>query len=215
MDGRPTSERILFRLKTKGPTSTAALGLELQLTSEAARLQLQKLLAEGLIEGRQEASATAGRPKQYWALTAAGNARFPDSHAQLTLALIGSVRELFGEEGMERLIGQRETSMRADYLRACAPLDDAGARLRKLAELRDAEGYMAHVEADGADWLLVEDHCPICAAAQTCQGFCRSELRLFQEVAGPACSVEREEHLLAGARRCTYRIRVLPVGAAA
>jgi predicted ArsR family transcriptional regulator len=67
---------------------------------------------------------------------------------------------------------------------------------------------MARAEpaAEGG-WLLVEDHCPICAAATQCQGFCRSELALFRRCLGPEATVERTEHLLAGARRCAYRIR--------
>jgi predicted ArsR family transcriptional regulator len=69
---------------------------------------------------------------------------------------------------------------------------------------------MARVEKEDRDWLLIEDHCPICAAAQSCQGFCRSELQLFREVLGAEASVTREEHLLAGARRCVYRISKAP-----
>ena len=79
-----------------------------------------------------------------------------------------------------------------------------------ITAVRDEEGYMARVEADGEDWLLIEDHCPICAAARTCQGFCRSELQLFQEVVGPHASIVREQHVLANAMRCVYRIRTLP-----
>ncbi|SFC44079.1 Predicted transcriptional regulator, ArsR family [Polaromonas sp. OV174] len=201
-----SSERLLFRLKTRGPASTAALAQELQLSAEAVRLQVQKLLAEGLITGQQEAQASAGRPKQNWVLTAAGNARFPDAHAQLSIQLIGSIKQLFGEQGLERLIAQRENDMRADYLKALQGLNSLPQKLEQLAQLRAAEGYMARVEEDGQDWLLIEDHCPICAAAQSCQGFCRSELQLFQEVMGQEAVVRREEHLLAGARRCVYRI---------
>ncbi|MFL9880866.1 transcriptional regulator [Herbaspirillum rhizosphaerae] len=202
----PTAERILFRLKTKGPASTALLAQELAMTAEAARLQVQKLLAEDLIKGAQEVSSGAGRPKQNWELSAAGHARFPDSHAYLTVQLIGSIRQLFGEEGLDRLIAQREGEMRSDYLRACQSQSGIPKKLETLAGLRAAEGYMARVEKQGKDWLLIEDHCPICAAAQSCQGFCRSELQLFQEVIGAEASVTREEHLLAGARRCVYRI---------
>jgi predicted ArsR family transcriptional regulator len=202
-----TPERILFRLKTRGPASTAELARELGMTAEAARLQVQKLLAEGLIAGRQASVAPrAGRPRQDWELTAAGHSRFPDSHAQLTLQLIGSVRQLFGEQGLEKLIAQREQEMRADYQRQCAGISSLPKRLEKLAEIRSAEGYMARVEKQGKDWLLVEDHCPICVAAQSCQGFCRSELQLFAKVVGGEASVTREEHLPAGGRRCVYRI---------
>lgn len=209
IDAMPTAERILFRLKTRGPASTAVLAQELAMTAEAARLQVQKLLADDLIKGAQEASAGAGRPKQNWELSAAGHARFPDSHAYLTVQLIGSIRQLFGDEGLDRLIAQREGEMRNDYARACRGVNGIAKKLEKLAGLRTAEGYMARVEKHGKDWLLIEDHCPICAAAQSCQGFCRSELQLFQEVVGAEASVSREEHLLAGARRCVYRIHSL------
>jgi predicted ArsR family transcriptional regulator len=200
-----TADRILFFIKTKGSASTATLAQAFDMTPEAARQQVQKLAAAALIEGQQEAIAGVGRPRQNWALTEAGNRRFPDTHAQLTVQLIGSIRQIFGEDGMDRLIAQRETDSRALYAaaRAGRTLPE---RLKRLAALRTDEGYMARVERDGHDWLLIEDHCPICAAARTCQGFCRSELRLFQEVAGDDATATREQHLLAGAHRCVYRI---------
>ena len=55
-------------------------------------------------------------------------------------------------------------------------------------------------------FVLIENHCPIRVAAQACQGLCSSELELFRSVLGRAVSIRREEHLLAGDRRCTYRI---------
>jgi predicted ArsR family transcriptional regulator len=207
MDTPHTADRMLFLIKTKGPASTAALAKALDITPEAARQQVQKLLASGLIEGRQEDAGGVGRPRQLWALTATAHARFPDTHAQLTVQLIGSIRQLFGETGVDKLIALREAEARAAYLEACAPRKTLKAKLDALAALREAEGYMARVERDGKDWLLIENHCPICAAAATCQGFCRSELRVFEEVVGEAGKVSREEHLLADARRCVYRIQ--------
>ena len=70
---------------------------------------------------------------------------------------------------------------------------------------------MAHAEPqDDGSVLLVENHCPICAAATACQNFCRSELAIFQRVLGDDCTVARSEYLLEGGRRCVYRI--VPVG---
>lgn len=56
------------------------------------------------------------------------------------------------------------------------------------------------------DFVLVENHCPICAAARFCQGLCAGEMRLFKGVLGKGVRVERTEHILKGARRCAYRI---------
>ncbi|MFM0344943.1 MULTISPECIES: helix-turn-helix transcriptional regulator [unclassified Paraburkholderia] len=201
-------DRILNLLKVQGPLSTASIASELGITVEAARQQIQKLLSGGLIEGRQASQAGPGRPSQSWALTEAGNARFPDTHPQLTVQLLGSIRQLFGEAGLDKLIDQRAVETRANYLAALKPVKGLKARLAKLAEIRSAEGYMAELHKDGRDWLLLENHCPICAAARTCQGFCRTELQLFAEIVGEDGSIEREEHVLAGARRCAYRIRV-------
>ncbi len=200
-----TADRILFFLKSQGSASTARLAQLLETSAEAARQQVQKLVAAGWIEGRQEAASGVGRPRQNWVLTDAGNRRFPDAHAQLTAQLLGSVRQLFGAEGLERLISQREAETRVVYQQTCTG-KTVPQRLEQLAAIRSAEGYMARVESDGKDWLLIEDHCPICVAARTCQGFCRSELQLFQDIVGPEGRVTREQHLLSGATRCAYRI---------
>ncbi len=63
------------------------------------------------------------------------------------------------------------------------------------------------VEEGHGRFLLIENHCPICAAARACQGLCRSELAIFRAVLGPDVSVERIEHIPTGARRCAYRVR--------
>lgn len=208
MNADSAADRILWLLKSRGPLSLAALAAELQTTAEAVRQQMNKLADLGLVRAEAEADAApaVGRPRRNWVLSARGHARFPDRHAELTRGLIDSVRAEFGEAGLERLIARREADARAAYLAACGPLRGLQPRLRKLAELREQEGYMARLEADGKDWLLIEDHCPICVAAEACQGFCRAELEVFRTVAGPQARLMREEHLIAGARRCVYRI---------
>lgn len=202
--------RVLFTIKTKGPIATAALASSLGLTVEAARLQVQKLLAAGLINGQHTPSEGAGRPRQSWVVSTAGQRCFPDTHAQLTEQLIQSIRQLFGEEGLERLILQKTEATQKLYQQHCTSTDLAE-RLQQLTDIRSDEGYMAHLEADQATWLLVEDHCPICVAAQACQGFCRAELQLFQDIVGPNAHVSREQHLLSQGTRCVYRITPLEV----
>ena len=66
---------------------------------------------------------------------------------------------------------------------------------------------MADVErGEAGACYLVENHCPICAAAENCAGLCSAELSLFQQVFGNEVSVERTEHLMTNSRRCVYRI---------
>ncbi|MDP3854154.1 metalloregulator ArsR/SmtB family transcription factor [Phenylobacterium sp.] len=200
---RTTADQILLLLKSKGPAQTGALAQAVGVTRQAARLQMEKLAAEGVVEHTLE-RAGVGRPRRSWSLTALGHRRFPDTHAQMTVELLDAVRGEFGEAGLDRLIKRREAATEAGYRKALKDAATLEARLERLAQIRAAEGYMAQWSArDDGSYLLIENHCPICAAATACQGFCRSELALFEMMLAPA-RVERVEHILAGARRCAY-----------
>jgi predicted ArsR family transcriptional regulator len=203
---RPTADRLLALLKTSGPRTTVELGSALGITGEAARQQLVKMSADGLVVAFAE-SHGVGRPSQRWSLTAAGNARFPDRHAELTLQLIRTVRKELGEGTLDRLIEARSSEARVNYAAALEGSADLAERVARLAAIRTGEGYMAEWHPDGAGFVLIENHCPICAAATECQGFCRTELELFGQALGPEVSVERTEHIVASARRCVYRIQ--------
>ncbi|MFG0228780.1 helix-turn-helix transcriptional regulator [Achromobacter sp. 413638] len=199
------ADRVLMALKTRGPQSIAAIAQTMDVTAEAVRQQMSRLHAEGLVDAENH-STGRGRPTQIWRLTAAGHGRFPDTHAEMTVQMIGAVRQLFGDEGIDRLIGVREAAMRATYHQAMLGASGLRDRLERLAQLRSAEGYMAELRRDGAGFLFIENHCPICSAAKACMGFCRSELELFRDVLGEGARVERVEHILADAQRCAYRV---------
>ena len=176
----------------------------------AVRQHLAALEDEGLVEHREERRGV-GRPTRLWHVSEDAGAHFPDSHADLTVDLLDSMREAFGEEGLDKLLITRARRQLAGY-RAQMPAADAplGKRVAALAKIRTEEGYMAvsRKERDGS-FLLIENHCPICAAARVCQGLCRDELSIFQKLLGKDVRVERAEHLLDGARRCVYEVRPL------
>ncbi|QJT16451.1 transcriptional regulator [Aeromonas sp. 1805] len=203
-----STDKILFLLKSHGPQSAAELGEQLQMTSMGARQHLMTLEADGWVSFNDEARGR-GRPVRLWHLTEQAWQRFPDSHSELTLQLIDNIQQLFGEVGMERLIAQREQQQLARY-QAELTQPALADRLAALTAQRTREGYMADYrqEEDGS-WLLWESHCPICAAARACRGFCRSELEMFRHLLAPA-GVEREQYLLEGDHRCLYRIRPQP-----
>lgn len=194
-------------LKMHGAMSTAALATKLAITGEAARQQLLRLAEEGLVAATAQ-SRGVGRPSQSWALTPAAQARFPDTHAALTVQLLDIVRSSLGEDALDQIISVREADTKAAYKRVVGEQAGLRGRVAALVRLRSAEGYMAEWrEAEDGSLLLVENHCPICAAATACQGFCRAELEVFRSVLGPDAEVRREEHIVSGGRRCSYVIR--------
>jgi predicted ArsR family transcriptional regulator len=201
------ASRILLLIKTEGPQLASAIGSTLGISSEAARQQLTRMAEEGLVEAISETAPGRGRPPQLWHLTAAGNNTFPDGHAELTSSILMTLVAELGQPALDTIIAARETETLARY-REEIRAPDLPSRVQQLATVRTGEGYMADSweDADGS-LLLVENHCPICAAATACAGFCRSELDVFRTVLD--AKVEREEHILHGARRCAYRINPL------
>ena len=213
MESDRSSDRILLQLKTKGPQPAAQIARRFGVTTMAVRQHLYTLRDGGLVTYEDE-HRKVGRPARIWRITEKAQARFPDSHAELTVEMIAMIRAIFGERGMERLMTERtRVQMKAYGERLRAAGKSLEARVNALAKIRAEQGYMAEVarQRDGS-LLLIENHCPICAAATACQGLCREELNLFSAALGEGVSVERTDHILAGARRCAYRITASAAG---
>jgi predicted ArsR family transcriptional regulator len=209
-----TRRAIARLLKTEGPMDSARLARKLRLTPMAVRQHLYALQGEKLVTS-EERPVPLGRPAKYWSLTAEADRLFPDAYAELSVALIGAVGDAFGPAGVKRVLDTRSARLQADYTARTAPFASIEGKLRELARVRTEEGYMAEVRPvdshgkghDGSGgFLFIENHCPICAAATACQGFCNSELDLFRSVLGPDVHVERAEHIVSGDRRCVYLV---------
>lgn len=204
---RSPGQRVLMQLKMHGSLSAAALGKALGTSGEAARQQLARLAEEGLVEA-QSLVAGVGRPTQLWSLTPLAQAQFPDTHAALTVQLLDIIQNRLGDAALDAIISAREADTRAQYEAAMTPGAGLRDKVATLADLRSREGYMAawSEQPDGS-LLLVENHCPICAAASACQGFCRAEIDVFRAVLGPEAEIERHDHIVNGGRRCSYTIK--------
>ncbi|AYA41603.1 transcriptional regulator [Xenorhabdus nematophila] len=202
--GQTVSEKLLMLLKTRGALQASDAGKLLGTTGEAARQQFVKLAKEGLIEAKSETRGV-GRPVQLWHLTKKGHAQFPDTHAELTTQLITIIRNQLGETAMDVIIHSREKEALSNYKKNMEGITHLQERVERLVAIRCREGYMANysIEENGA-FLFFENHCPICSAAKICQGFCRTELKIFREIL--QANVERTEYILSGDRRCAYRI---------
>jgi predicted ArsR family transcriptional regulator len=200
-----TTDKIIQLLKMRGPMTAKVLAAELELTTMGVRQHLQALEECGDLDIEDRAEGR-GRPARYWALTAQSASHFADRHEELTVQIIDSVKTLFGDGGLEQLIAHREQASLNSYQNAMQGETEIAARLAILARLRSDEGYMATWEQEDGVYWLMENHCPICAAASSCMNFCRSELKQFQTLFAGIAQVSREEHIIAGARRCAYRL---------
>jgi predicted ArsR family transcriptional regulator len=205
-----TRRAILERLKHGGPQDAQQLANALDISPMAVRQHLYELQQSGLVVYRDQ-PRPMGRPAKLWRLTPAADRFFPDGHADLSIALIGALREAFGASGLDRLVSIRSTHQLEGYRGRISRRASLRHRLEALAAIRTEEGYMAEVQnQEDGSFLLVENHCPICAAAAICTGLCSAELEVFRSALGPGVEIARTEHIIAGSRRCAYRVKKAP-----
>src|ERR1700735_5783692 len=136
-------EGVLYQLKTRGPQTAAQVARRLGVTAMAVRQHLYRRNVEGLVEFTDE-RRKVGRPARVWRLTSAAAERFPDTHGDLTVEIIGAARATFGESGMDKLLRERLRRQIDEYR---ARMRSAGTSVAKrahaLAEIRREQGYMA------------------------------------------------------------------------
>ena len=201
-----TKRKIVERLKRVESATATDLAAEFGLTDTALRQHLDALEEAGMVTRSMAEPTGRGRPPVHWQLAPAAAVSFPDRHGELTVDLLGSVRSTLGERALDRVIADRSDRQVAAYEGSLDGVTDLGERVKRLADIRSDEGYLAESVADDGTYLLIEHHCPIRDAATACGALCGAELDVFRRVLGPDASVTRVQHVLAGDRRCAYRV---------
>ena len=200
---------ILLRLRHDGPSSPEQLATALGLSRTGVLQQLHALETAGLVS-RQAVRHGVGRPRHVYDVTDAAQDLFPTNYDALASGLLAAIHAIGGDSLIDGVFEERRRSTLdrvrqrlADRLPADAPLVD---RARELAVIQDEQGYLAEalIGADGVI-RLVERNCAIHRVSSEHAAACQAELDLFREVLG--VDVQRETHIAAGDRCCTYIIR--------
>ncbi|GJG85642.1 transcriptional regulator [Gemmatimonadetes bacterium T265] len=193
---------LLIALK-KAPHALTARELAEQfgVTPNALRRHLDALEADALVRHDREVRGV-GAPVHAYALTAAGEALFPQEYAPVLEAVLDTLREAAGPEGVR-------TAIRRQW----APLiSGAGSRLAELpleeraqlvAELRSSQGYMAEaVPEEGGSVTVREHHCAVRDVVARFPEICAAEQELLEELLG--VPVVRTQYIPAGCAVCEY-----------
>ncbi len=199
---------ILVRLRQGGPASPDRLAADLGASRTGVLQQLRTLEAAALVRHASERHGV-GRPRHLYDVTAEAQDVFPSNYDGLAASLLEAVERIGGPELIERVFRARRETMTD---RARARLDERAGpdaplprRVRELAVLQDELGYLAEaVVVDDGELRLIQHNCAIHRIAQGQPAACQAELDLFRGVLG--VDVQRETHIVAGDRCCTYRI---------
>jgi predicted ArsR family transcriptional regulator len=201
-----TKQKILELLKWKGPTSQENLATALELSTMAVSKHLGEFQKQGLVSF-EEQKQDRGRPIKIWRLTESSKNHFPDNHPQLAYSIWQSATEVLEQEAIEKILSKHSEKKIEEYRELIPQHASMSEKIKILSDIRSKEGYMtSHEVLDDLNFKLNEHHCPICDIASKCKEFCGSEIDIFKQVLGPEVSIEREEHIVSGDHRCTYKI---------
>lgn len=208
-NGASTLRRdLLLRLRMDGQSSPDQLANRLGASRTGVLQQLRALEAAHLVS-RQTVRHGVGRPRHLYDITPDAQDLFPANYDGLATGLLAAIEAIGGDDLLEqvfaarrRQLGVRVKDDLAGRVPGDAPLID---RVRELAVIQAANGYLANanVDADGTVWLH-EHNCAIYHVAERSPAACQAELELFREVLG--ADVVREQHIASGDRCCSYRI---------
>jgi len=200
-----TKQEILELLLKHSELNAQSLADLLQITPQAIRRHLNELESEGLVS-YTSAVAGMGRPQHIYRLTKKGRDRFPVGYDQFTVSFLGTLAESLGKEQLQQVLA-KQWQKKAETYRQQIGSGSLAEKIHRLAELRQAEGYITDWYAvEGTeDFIYTEYNCAIASVAESFPAVCSHELEMFSTIFAKA--VERTHWLVNGEHRCGYLIK--------
>ena len=195
-------EEILAVIKRTGGITARQAAVHLGVSAVAARKHLDDLERDGLVQVELLGPA-AGRPAHLYVLTRESEPLFPQGYRQLLLDLLAELAAEKGPKRVKEFFQARNARLAPAYHARLAgkSLPD---QVQELARLREEEGYMPSLQADGEMFVLREHHCAIRGVAECYPEACRCERELFEEVLGRP--IQCRSTIAKGASACEFLI---------
>lgn len=198
-------QQVLTILKQGGPQSASEIAGRFGAGVSAVRPHLERLIADQLVDIEIVRGGT-GRPRYRYKLTELAEGEFPKSYESFAVDFFDALEKVGGEPLLEQVFSLREDALYTYFKDRMGPGDLDGS-LQRICELLNEQGYMASVERDGDDFVLVARNCPVPAISDHSELPCRCERNLLARLLG--AEVEEEMTGYDGGRPCTFRIHAV------
>jgi len=197
-----TRELIIRVLKTRGDATVLGLADQVGVSPVTVRHHLSSLQADGLVGAKIERRAV-GRPHHVYYLTDAGEELLPQQYLGFSRRLLERISGSFSPELVSQLfegMAREIVGEHAHRLRETSPAE----RMRILAEILQAEGFLISWEQHGDEYRIIEYNCPYRRLAQDYPVVCQLDKAVIMTVLqAPA---ERVQYRIEGAAHCAFRI---------
>jgi predicted ArsR family transcriptional regulator len=161
------------------------------------KLQEDELIASPQLRHR----STPGRPQHVYTLTEQAIGQFPNNYQRLASTLLRGIREHVPADGINVILEDVADSMAS---RADIPQVSMTQRLDMVVDFLNEQGYEAHWEPDGDEFLLLTSNCPYHQLASEDHMLCEMDMHLIARLLGVV--PRRTAHVMAGDAACAYRV---------
>ncbi|MFJ4812388.1 helix-turn-helix transcriptional regulator [Streptomyces longwoodensis] len=213
---RSTRNRVARSILDHGPSTVAELAGRLRLTQAAVRRHLDALVADDVVEAREQrvyGTRTRGRPAKVFALTDCGRDAFDQSYDKLaTDALRWIAQQEGGQDAVAAFARSRIAAQAGAYRRAVEGVAPEK-RAEALAKALSADGYAATARSAPVGEQLCQHHCPVAHVAEQFPQLCEAETEFFAELLGT--HVQRLATIAHGDGVCTTFIPKISTDASA
>ncbi|MGH3497749.1 MAG: helix-turn-helix transcriptional regulator [Nocardioidaceae bacterium] len=202
----PTRDRVARAILQSGPSTAAKLAEQLALTPAAVRRHLDHLVAEGVLEAREERIYGArgrGRPAKVFVLTDAGREAFDQAYDDLAVDALRFLAETGGAQAVDAFAQRRVGDLEARY----RPLLDAApesTRAEVLARALTSDGYAASVRTAPSGDQICQHNCPVAHVAAEFPQLCEAETQAIGRLLGR--HVQRLATIAHGDGVCTTNV---------
>jgi predicted ArsR family transcriptional regulator len=212
LDGdAPTRDRVARAILENGPSTAADLARRLDLTPAAVRRHLDHLVAEGVVESREQkvyGTRGRGRPAKVFALTETGRDSFDQQYDDLAVQALRFLAETQGEDALVEFARRRVEFVERDYA-AITAVDPDLSPAEALAKVFTQNGYAASVrDLPVTGEQLCQQHCPVSHVAHEFPQLCEAETEAIGTVLGT--HVQRLATIAHGDGVCTTCIPQTP-----
>ncbi len=208
-DGR-TRDRVAQALLEHGVATAAELGAQLGLSPAAIRKHLDAMLADGLVEAREQrprGPRGRGRPAKTFALTATARETLPHHYDGLATAALRWIAQHSGPGAVSAFAASQVSALEDRCRSAMASAgDDPFRRAEALAHALTDEGYAASATTIASGGQLCQHHCPVAHVAAEFPQLCDAETAVISRLVGT--HVQRLATIAHGDGVCTTHIPV-------
>ncbi|MGW1541744.1 helix-turn-helix transcriptional regulator [Streptomyces sp. NPDC002309] len=184
---RSTRNRVARSILDHGPSTVADLAGRLGLTQAAVRRHLDALVADDVVEPREQrvyGARTRGRPAKVFALTDCGRDAFDQSYDKLAADALRWIAEREGGEEAVAAFARARMAAQAGAYREAVSSAAPEERAEALAKALSVDGYAATARSAPTGEQLCQHHCPVAHVAEQFPQLCEAETEVFAELLG-------------------------------